>query len=274
MGDVFAKPRLVILACLTALLPVSVAAQTPPAPATLGPAVVVLHITGRVPQPDGSVALVLARGSRLVVAATDIDAALTRSANGTVSDKHAGGGATRRAPVVVIHITARVSDPDGSIAVLLASGSRIVLAATHVDAEATRSINDRISVEQARGGPSANQAQRVPGPEPIVFPPVEPDQPVSPAIGDADTGRSGRALPPEVTARCTERYPTDFTMQEYCLKRQEEGADALDRRSITSNALGIRRLCAWRWSNDLAMRDECERTQIEATRWMGGSLWK
>ena len=64
-GDVFAKPRLVILACLTALLPIPVVAQTPPAPAMLGPAVIVLHITGRVPQPDGSVALVLdaVRGS-------------------------------------------------------------------------------------------------------------------------------------------------------------------------------------------------------------------
>lgn len=273
-GDVFAKPRLVILACLTALLPISVVAQTPPAPATLGPAVIVLHITGRVPQQDGSVALALARGSRLVVAATDIDAALTRSANGTVSDKQAGGRATRRAPVVVIHITARLSDPDGSIAVLLVSGSRIVLAATHVDTELTRSINDRISVEEARGGPPANQPQRVPGPEPIVFPPAASDQPASPVIGDADTGRSGRALPPAVTAQCTRRWQ-DFALQEYCLGEQLEGAKALDRRSrVTVTAPKGRRECAQKWPDDLAMRDYCERTQVESAWWIGAPWWK
>ena len=140
----FVKSRLVILACLIAL-PVPAVAQVPPVPAMLGPAVVVLHTSGHVPQPGGSVALLLADGSRLVVAATDIDEALTRSANDSLSGKHARG----RATVVAIHITARVPDPDGSIAVLLASGSRIVFAASYIDAELTRSINNRISVERA-----------------------------------------------------------------------------------------------------------------------------
>ena len=74
----FGKSRLVILACLLAL-PIPAVAQAPPAPAMLGPAVVVLHVSAHVPQPGGSVALSLADGSRLVVAATDIDEAMTRS---------------------------------------------------------------------------------------------------------------------------------------------------------------------------------------------------
>ena len=263
-----------MLACFTALLPISVVAQTPAAPATLGPAVIVLHITGQVSQPDGSVELLLGSGSRIVAAATDIDAALTRSANGIASDKQAGGRATRRAPVVVIHITARVPNADGSIVALLASGSRIVLAATYIDAALTRSVNDTIRQQQATGGPPVNQAQRVPGPEPMVFPAAASDQPASPAIGDAETGRSDRALPPAVAAQCTRRWQ-DFALQEYCLGEQQEAAKALDRRSrVTVTAPKGRRECAQKWPDDLAMRDYCERTQLEAAWWIAAPWWK
>ena len=147
----------------------------------------------------------------------------------------------------------------------------MVLAASYIDAELTRSINNRISAEQARGGPSANQPQRVPGPEPTVFPSAAPVQPGSPAVGDADTGRSVLVLPPGVTARCTDRYPTDFALQEYCLEEQQEGADALERRSrVTVTAPKINRECARKWPDDFAMRDYCERTYFETPWWMGG----
>jgi hypothetical protein len=259
--------RFVILTCLIAL-PVPAVAQAPPAPATLGPAVVVLHISGHVPQPGGAVALLLADGSRLPVAATDIDEALTHSANDTLNGKQARGRTTRRDTAVVIHITARVPNADGSIAVLLASGSKIVLASSHIDAQLTRSINNRINVTQARGGPPPNQSPRLPGPEPGVFPPTASDQAALTTIDDASIESPDRALPPSVTAQCTERWP-DFAMQEYCLEEQQDAADALDRRSrATVTAPRLSRECARRWPDDFAMRDYCERTYVETPWWM------
>jgi len=259
--------RLVILTCLIAL-PVPAVAQAPPAPATLGPAVVVLHLSGRVPQPGGAVALLLPDGSRHLVAASDIDETLTGSAKDTLDGKPARGRASQRDTLVVVRITARVPAADGSIAVLLASGSKIVLASSSIDAELTRSANNRISVKQARGGPPANQSPRVPGPEPNMFLPAASDQATVTAIEGADSGDLDRALPPSVSAQCTERWP-DFAMQEYCLEEQQEAADALEQRSrLTVTTPRLSRECARRWPDNFAMRDYCERTYVETPWWM------
>ena len=259
--------RLVILTCLIAL-PVPAVAQAPPAPATLGPAVVVLHISGHVPQPGGAVALLLPDGSRHLVAASDIDETLTRSANDTLNGKPARSRTTRRDTVVVIRITARVPHADGSIAVLLASGSKTVLASSYIDAELTRSINNRISVKQAREGPPVNQSPRVPGPGSGVFPPAQPDQAALATIDDDAVEVPERALPPSVTAQCTDRWP-DFAMQEYCLEEQQDASDALEQRSrATVTTTRLSRECARRWPNDFAMRDYCERTYVETPWWM------
>ena len=276
--------RLVILTCLIAL-PVPAVAQAPPAPATLGPAVVALHISGRVPQPGGAVALLLPDGSRHLVSASDIDETLTRSIalpgartlSGSRRRALQGSPHTRTDPAhealddtaVVIHITARVPNADGSIAVLLASGSKIVLASSYIDVELTRSLNNRLSVKQAREGPPANQSPQVPGPEPGVFVPAASNQATQTAIDDAVSGDLDRALPPSVTAQCTERWP-DFAMQEYCLEEQQEAAGALERRSrVTVTAPRLSRECARRWPDDFAMRDYCERTYVETPWWMG-----
>jgi hypothetical protein len=88
-------------------------------------------------------------------------------------------------------------------------------------------------------------------------------------IDDADVESPDRALPPSVTAQCTERWP-DFAMQEYCLEEQQDAADALDRRSrATVTAPRLSRECARRWPDDFAMRDYCERTYVETPWWMG-----
>ena len=57
-------------------------------------------------------------------------------------------------------------------------------------------------------------------------------------------------------------------MQEYCLEEQQQGADALERRSIlTVTAPKINRECARKWPDDFAMRDYCERTYVETPWW-------
>lgn len=67
---------------------------------------------------------------------------------------------------------------------------------------------------------------------------------------------------------CSDRYPTDFEMQEYCRKQQREAVAKLlgqPSPSIPDSVVGmVRNQCAQRYPADFEMREYCEKQQFEA----------
>ena len=74
----------------------------------------------------------------------------------------------------------------------------------------------------------------------------------------------------EIKARCAHEWPSDFSMQTYCVEQQQKA-----RASIANRAPGnvpdsvfeqIRTKCSADWPNSLQMQDYCEEQQIGAWR--------
>lgn len=87
----------------------------------------------------------------------------------------------------------------------------------------------------------------------------------------------------EIARFCKNEWPSDFTMEEYCRKRQAEGITSLTQRVDTYKASGgnaqvlndILQKCGQEWWNataralDYSMWDYCVKQQIEAAKRMG-----
>ena len=73
----------------------------------------------------------------------------------------------------------------------------------------------------------------------------------------------GGATEPDVDIRelCREKWRTDFEMQDYCMKQQEEARDQVKSRNIDD---AIAHFCAGRWSGDWEMFAYCVKKQSEA----------
>lgn len=73
-----------------------------------------------------------------------------------------------------------------------------------------------------------------------------------------------------VKSKCQEEWPTDYRMQEYCVKQQTEAVSALGKSNPSDVGLAafriIRGKCAEEWPRDFKMRAYCERQQVEGYR--------
>ena len=76
-------------------------------------------------------------------------------------------------------------------------------------------------------------------------------------------------------AKCQEEWPTDYSMQEHCMKNQTESSQTLAEGSpagIDPAAFRvIRGKCAEEWPRDFQMRAHCEKQQYEGYRELNGS---
>lgn len=73
-----------------------------------------------------------------------------------------------------------------------------------------------------------------------------------------------------IEAHCEQKWPDDYAMKAYCIKRQEAALAKL-KMGRPSNIpeevfASIRAKCARKWPEDFAMRNYCEQRQIEAFR--------
>lgn len=70
--------------------------------------------------------------------------------------------------------------------------------------------------------------------------------------------------------KCRDEWPTDFRMQQHCLKQQTEGARTLDAGPATGVDAAafriIRGKCSEEWPRDFRMRAHCEKQQTEGYR--------
>lgn len=79
--------------------------------------------------------------------------------------------------------------------------------------------------------------------------------------GAAGIGSADAAL----SAKCEKDWPSDFRMRAYCLKTQQEAADQLRRRNMTTaDERTIRQKCETDWPDDFKMRNYCEEQQLKA----------
>lgn len=73
-----------------------------------------------------------------------------------------------------------------------------------------------------------------------------------------------------VESKCQEEWPTDYRMQEYCVKQQTEAVSALSQSHPSDVDLAafrvVRGKCAEEWPRDFKMRAYCERQQVEGYR--------
>lgn len=81
-------------------------------------------------------------------------------------------------------------------------------------------------------------------------------------------------LPPEwretVKSKCQGEWPTDYRMQDYCVKQQTEAASTLDQGQPSDIEAAtfrvIRGKCAEEWPRDFKIRAYCEQQQLEGYR--------
>jgi hypothetical protein len=73
-----------------------------------------------------------------------------------------------------------------------------------------------------------------------------------------------------VKAKCSEEWPADYTMENYCNHQQQEAAQQLSEGAPSDVGAGafqvIRGKCAGEWPRDFQMRAHCEREQFEGVR--------
>jgi hypothetical protein len=73
-----------------------------------------------------------------------------------------------------------------------------------------------------------------------------------------------------IRRKCQNEWPTDFSMQAYCERKQREGVQTLAQgrpQDIQENQFAIiRQKCNGEWPEDFGMRAYCERKQYEAIR--------
>jgi hypothetical protein len=137
---------------------------------------------------------------------------------------------------VVLTVAARADGPAaGEVTLTLPSGARIIVAATDIDGDMTR---------------LANEAR-------------QPAIAGTPAPAPAPAASAG-------AAECARRWPTDFSMQAYCAKRQADDLAILRaRRMTTQTEQTIRRTCAERYPADYSMQNYCEEQQLKAAGALG-----
>lgn len=74
---------------------------------------------------------------------------------------------------------------------------------------------------------------------------------------------------------CREEWPTDYQMQQYCMKQQSEGAQKLALGApaeVDASAFQvIRGKCAEEWPRDFNMREYCEKQQYDGYRAVNAS---
>ena len=75
--------------------------------------------------------------------------------------------------------------------------------------------------------------------------------------------------------KCNEEWPTDYSMQQYCIEQQAKGVQALDLSApsgIEANVFRvIRGKCAEEWPRDFQMRAHCESKQFDGYRSLNAS---
>ena len=134
-------------------------------------------------------------------------------------------------------------------------------------ATAKQTVADRESTIRALESQAALQAA-VSGlvtPSQVAAVPSETASETEPST-NLDT--SSRITDPTIRDFCEKKWPTDFGMQEYCMKEQAKAAETLRRGNIYDIPGpifdGVRQRCDDKWKTDYGMRVYCEKQEAEA----------
>jgi hypothetical protein len=131
------------------------------------------------------------------------------------------------------------------------------------DEQRLKSIEERLTaLEQKVNSLETSEGKASPGREPTTTSATadksSPLDPTNAEFNDADS---------VIVAHCKSKWATDFEMQAYCQKQQNEAVSKLKNRS-TSNAPAevfatVRKECSAKWAEDFEMRNYCEEQQLE-----------
>ena len=128
---------------------------------------------------------------------------------------------------------------DGKLTFGLPSGEKISIPVEYVDTRLTREV----SGQPTSAAPAA-----------------------APAGGSASTGSASDII----NRHCEAEWKTDFQMQAFCRKTQQEAVAALVGRQMNSpNEKVIRQRCIKEWSGDFQMVNFCEENQLKALKSLG-----
>lgn len=90
------------------------------------------------------------------------------------------------------------------------------------------------------------------------------------ALANVPPQNSGGNVDAVIKRKCLREWPTDFQMQAYCIRQQNDAVRALSRGKPADIAEGqftiVRDGCASEWPTDFQMREYCERQQYDSIR--------
>ena len=127
---------------------------------------------------------------------------------------------------------------DGKLTFGLPSGEKISIPIEYVDTRLTREVSGR---------------------------PTSP-APAAPAVGSASTGSASDII----NQHCEAEWKTNFQMQAFCRKTQQEAlASILGRQMNSPNEKTIRQQCLTEWAGNFQMVNFCEEQQLKALKSLG-----